>query len=278
MTPENLIAQAPQFYKTDGVRVYDVRVIPDVYGYHYLLKGNARDISASVHFTQSFESNDFGRYGATSILLSTMEKIEIGSIVEVQGQLFAISEQKPLNNVLNEYDFVCLSIFDYYSEFVIDTEAQANRILGANCSRYLLAMQFADMLDVGIPIFPSFFKPLEITRYLTFNVYSTKTRSVAYKDKDLNIAQNKQDFCEIKAVGLDTNDLQKVAYDLYYNAVDFSVAKFPSWEQVNHYDKAFDLKANIQKMDLMINYKIITTQTLEADQLLKKVFWDFKFN
>lgn len=272
MTPKAIISQAPKFYNTPNVFLYETRTIFDKYGYQYIIKGNRTPLNCAVHFTESFEENPFGRFGATSILLSTMQEVKIGSIIEAGGQLFAIAEQKPRNNVLDEYDFNCVSVFDYYKEFIIDTEAQANRILGANSTRFFLDMNFDN-----IPIFPSMFSP-KAEKYLSLNIYSTQTRSTPYKNAQLVIEQQKKDFAELYAVGLDTNELQKVAYDLMFNSNGFALANFPSWEQINRYDLAFDFKPNVQRASLEINYTLTATQPQNADQLIKKVTWNFKFN
>lgn len=272
MTPKALISQAPKFYKTPNVFLYETRKVFDRYGYQYIIKGNKSPLNCAVHFTEKFNSEAFGKFGATSILLSTMDKIAIGSVVEIEGQLFAISEQKSRNNVLDEYDFVCLSVFDYYKDFIIDTDAQANRILGANSTRFLLAMPFD-----GIPIIPSMFAP-KAEKYLSLHIFSTKTRSTPYKNENLLLEQQKKDFAEIYAVGLDTNELQKIAYDLMFNPTGFALANFPSWEQVNRYDLAFDLKPNINRASLEINYTLTNTLPQDADKLIKKIAWNFKFN
>lgn len=271
MMPNSLISEAPKFFKTDDVKVYDVKTIFDNFGYKYLIKQQSKTITASVHFMQNFESNEFGRFNGTTIILSTMESLEIGSIVDIKNQLFAISHQRELNQKLNEFDFVCYSIYDYYNDFILEAPLQQDRILGANSMRFLLDT------PLDIPIIPAMFSPKN-DKYLSLSIYATQTRSTPYKNEDLYIEQQKKDFAELYAIGLDTNELQKVAYDLMFNPKGFALANFVSWEQVKRYDSNFDLKANIWKSSLEINYTITTTQKLNADKLIKNIAWNFNFN
>lgn len=272
MNPKSIISQAPKFYKTPSIFIYETKTIIDKFGYQYLIKGEKKPLKGAVHVIESFESNAFGRFGAKQILLSTMESgVNIGSVIEVRGELFAVVEHKSKNEVLDENDYKCLSLFDYYKDFIIDEGEQINRILGANSLRYILAMNF------NIPVFPSLFTP-KANKYLSVNIYNSNSRSPSFKNSDLVLEQYKRDFGELYAVGLDTDELQEVIHALSYEAKDFTLCNYPSWEQVNYYDTGFDLKPNIHKTNLEINYKIVGTKKQEAIHLIKKVVWDFNFS
>ena len=272
MTPKSVISQAPKFYKTDEVYIYETKTIFDNFGYQYLIKGAKKPLKGAVHFVENFESNAFGRFGGTQILLSTMESgVDIGSVIEARGELFAVVKYKSKNKVLDENDYECLSLFDYYKDFVIDEDQQINRILGSNSLRYILTMDF------NTPIFPSLFTP-KADKYLSVNIYNSNARSPSFKNDNLVLEQYKRDFGEIYAVGLNTDELQEISYKLSYEAKDFTLCNYPSWEQVSYYDMGFDLKPNIHKTSIEVNYKIVGTKKQEAIHLIKKVVWNFNFN
>lgn len=262
----------PKFDDFLPISVYSPQKIKDIYGFQYLIKGEPKSIRGSLHVDTFLEENDFGTFDGRRATLSTDYQLSIGDLVNYQDQLYAVVLQKSYNNVMKLKHYELAPMYQYYSEFIIDSQEQSNRILGANSSRYLLSHDF------GIPIFPSLFKPTGITKYLSLDIYSSQTRSEVYKNDNLLLEQMKQDYLEIKAIGLDTNELQRVSFELQnMSNSDFALGKFPSWEQENRYSKAFDVKANIQKMDLMVNYKLATTEHEESDKIIKKVFWDFKF-
>ena len=251
MNPSTGLSKVPpKFDDFLPIDVYSPQKIKDIYGFQYLIKGEPTSIRGSFHAETFLEENTFGAY---------------------QNTLYAVENQRSYNNVMQLKHYELVSLYDYYSEFVVDTQKQTNRILGANSMRYFLAHNF------GIPIFPSFFKQT-ISKYLSVDIYASQTRSMVYKNDSLLLEQIKKDYLELRAVGLDTNELQKVAFELQNMANnDFALGKFPSWEQEYRYNKAFDLKQNLQKMDLMVNYRLVTTEEQEADKILRKVFWDFKF-
>ena len=272
MNPSTGLSKVPpKFDDFLPIDVYSPQKIKDIYGFQYLIKGEPTSIRGSFHAETFLEENTFGAFEGKRTILSTNTQLNLGDLVSYQNTLYAVENQRSYNNVMQLKHYELVSLYDYYSEFVVDTQKQTNRILGANSMRYFLAHNF------GIPIFPSFFKPT-ISKYLSVDIYASQTRSMVYKNDSLLLEQIKQDYLELGAVGLDTNELQKVAFELQNMANnDFALGKFPSWEQEYRYNKAFDLKQNLQKMDLMVNYRLVTTEEQEADKILRKVFWDFKF-
>lgn len=271
MTKSALLKKAVATYD-DGstILVYDTQKIQDIYGYQYLIKGNTKKVRGSIHRENFLEENPFGRFNGSSIIFSTSEEQQLGSLIEWDGVFWAIERQTSYNEVMNMKHYVCINIFDYYTDFIIDTQDQANRILGANSTRYFLA------LESDIPILPNMFVP-KAPKNITFNAYNTKTRSAPYRNSDNLIEQMKQDEVTLIASGLDTNELQEFAFKLFYNNKNFGLGSFPQWFKIDRYDKAFDLKANLWRCDLVVNYKIVTTIPQEAEHLIKKVFYNFNY-
>lgn len=269
--PKALLAQAPKYFKNIGeIKTYKPLKITDIYGYQYLVKQEAQTIKGAIHTEKFLEENVFGRFNGASIILSTFSKMDCGDIIEANGDFYAIDKQKPYNDKLQECDYVCYSIYDYYKEFVIDTQDQANRILGANSIRYILG--FKQTLQ-DIPLIPSMFAPDPklLNKYISVDIYSSTPLSTPYKNEKGLIEQQKNDKGYLYALGLDTNELQTFAYDLFNNCNEIGFANFPSWQEEKRYSKEFDLKANLQRLELDLNYTITTTEPLEADKLLEKL-------
>lgn len=272
MNASGLLAQAPKrFDDLAEIKVYSPIKFQDIYGFQYLIKGVAKSIRGSIHKESNLEENQFGRYKTYKSIISTKEQLNLGDILEYNGITYAVSSQVNFNRVMDLKHFDLVNLIDYYAEFVVDTQDQANRILGSDCTRYILAMDFN-----GIPVIPSMFEPNQ-SKYLSLSVNSTHTRSLPYKNNELFLEQIKQDNITLYAVGLDTDELQQVAYD-FSQTRDIGIGQFPSWERENKYDMALDLKANIHRLDLVVNYKITTTTKQEVDKLIKRVAWNLNFN
>lgn len=273
MNPASLLAQARTEFKNQSpIRTYSPQTKQDIYGFKYLIKGPSTIIQGAIHTEKFLEENAFGRFNGASIILSTSAKLNAGDLIEANDDLYAIAHQKPFNDRMQEYDYVCYSLYDYYKEFIIDLEEQSERILGSDSTRFILALDFGD-----IPIFPSMFSPNE-PKYLKYSPYNSTPIEMPRLDTQNCIAQTKQDQATLLAVGLDTEELQKVLFVLVKSAKDFGLGNIPAWKQEFRYNKEFDLKANIQKCDLMINYTITTTTPQEAEKLIERVSWDFNFN
>lgn len=276
MNPSSLLAQArSEFKNLASINAYKPQTKQDIYGFKYLIKGEPIQIQGAIHTEAFLEENAFGRFGGASIILSTSTKLNAGDLIETNNDLYAISHQKAYNDTMKEYDFVCYSIYDYYKDFVVDTEEQTKRILGSDSTRYILALDFGD-----IPIFPTMFAPNE-PKYLKYSPYN----SIAFDMPQLNTAdrlilQTKQDHATLLAVGLDTNELQKVLFDLinFSKLNTFGLGSTPSWKTEFRYNKEFDLKANIHSCDLIINYTITNTTPQEAEKLIERCTWNFDFN
>lgn len=271
MDAESLLAQAPQYFENKGeINLYKPRKITDIYGYQYLVKGAPTVIKGAIHTERFLEENPFGNFGGASIILSTHKESEIvcGDLIEANGEFYAIAEQKPINDKTNEYDFVCYSIYDYYKDFLIDDEAQANQILGNNSMRYILPFE-SSVTQTPIPLIPSKFKP-NLDKYISVDIIITEAIGVPYK-KDKLIHQNKRDRVVFYSLGLDTNDLQEFLYDFFNNANNIGFGSFPNWSKDERYNKEFDLRANIYRCEFDVFYSIITNRELEAKKLIEKL-------
>lgn len=276
MNPSALLSKAYDYFENiDTIKVYEPKKLQDIYGYQYLILGDFVEIRASIHTDSFLENNDFGRFGGASIVLSTSEKLSLGSVVQTNQDLYAIEKQKPYNDKMQECDYICRSIYDYYKEFIIDSNDQSQRILGTNSMRYWLSM------DTQIPLIPSMFSPNRLSfnlgqispKYISIGIYNSQPLSLPYRNKEGLIEQDKRDMVKLVAVGLDTNELQNFAYTLVGNEL-FGISSFPSWKQECRYDKDFDLKANIQTMDIEVNYKIVGTLPVSFDTIIKKVSYN----
>lgn len=270
MNAESLLAQAPQFFQNLGqINLYKPKKITDLYGYQYLVKGDPIIIQGAIHTERFLEENPFGNFGGASIILSTHKDtdIECGNLIEANGEFYAISHQKPINDKTNEYDFVCYSIYDYYKDFLIDDEAQANQILGNNSMRYILA------IDSDIPILPSNFALVNNPpKYIKVSIHGSQAQSIVRTNSQSGaLEQWKKDFVTFYAVNLDTNDLLNFANALK-SQEQLGITRFPTWIADNRYNKEFDIKANINKMEIELNYVIVGTQAQTMPPIIREAF------
>lgn len=275
MDAESLLAQAPQYFENKGeINLYKPRKITDLNGFQYLVKGAPTVIKGAIHTERFLEENPFGNFGGASIILSTHKESEIvcGDLIEANGEFYAIAHQKPINDKTNEYDFVCYSIYDYYKDFLIDDEAQANQILGNNSMRYILSIQTQN----NIPILPSFFALVNAPqKYIKVNINSSQANSIVRRNAGSGaLEQWKKDFVTFYAVGLDTNDLLDFA-DTLSKQSELGVTRYPTWIADNRYNKEFDIKANIQRMDIEFNYVIIGTQAQVLPPIIREAFCNY---
>lgn len=270
MNVSQVLAKAPQYFQNIGeINHYTPTKITDLYGYQYLLKGNPTTIKGAIHTETFLEENVFGNFGGKSIILSTQTQMSCGDLIEANGEFYAISHQKPYNDKMKECDYVCYSIYDYYKDFLIDDESQANQILGTNSMRYILA------IESNIPILPSRFAiPSNTPKYIKAEIISSYANAVTYQNSNNVLEQYKTDLASFYAVGLNTNELMNFAYSLQSQS-NLGITKLPNWYQDTRYNKEFDLKANIHKMEIEFNYIITGTQELNAPHLIKKVLFNF---
>ena len=270
MNASQILAKAPQYFQNiSEINHYTPTKITDLYGYQYLLKGNPTKIKGAIHTERFLEENDFGRFGGASIILSTQTQMTCGDLIEANGEFYAIAHQKPYNDKMKECDYVCYSIYDYYKDFLIDDQAQVNQILGTNSMRYILAMQS------DIPLIPSFFTPPPKTsKYISVNIAVSRGNAITYQNQDNFLQQYKTDSVVFLAVGLNTNELMSFEM-LLQKQSNLGFTTPPTWREERRYNKEFDLKANIHRMDIDFNYNIISNQELNAPHLLKKVFVNY---
>lgn len=271
MDAESLLAQAPQYFQNKGqINLYKPKKITDLNGFQYLVKGDPVVIEGAIHTERFLEENPFGNFGGASIVLSTHKEsdIECGNLIEANGEFYAIAHQKPINDKTNEYDFICYSIYDYYKDFLIDDEAQANQILGTNSMRYILAMQS------DIPLIPSFFAPPPNTsKYISVNIETSRGNAITYQNKDNYLQQYKTDSVVFLALNLNTNELMSFEM-LLQRQKDFGFTTPPTWREERRYNKEFDLKANLWRMDIVLNYNIISNQELAGFHYITEAFFN----
>lgn len=135
--------------------------------------------------------------------------------------------------------------------------------------RYILAMQS------DIPLIPSFFTPPPKTnKYISVNIAVSRGNAITYQNQENFLQQYKTDSVVFLAVGLNTNDLMSFEM-LLQKQTKLGFTTPPTWREERRYDKEFDLKANIHRMDIDFNYNIISNQELNAPHLLKKVFVNY---
>lgn len=273
MDAESLLAQAPQYFQNKGqINLYKPKKITDLNGFQYLVKGDPVVIEGAIHTERFLEENPFGNFGGASIILSTHKEsdIECGNLIEANGEFYAIAHQKPINDKTNEYDFVCYSIYDYYKDFLIDDEAQANQVLGNNSMRFILNIQS------DIPIIPSFFALTNNPpKYIKVNINGSQAQSIVRMNETSKVLEQwKKDFVTFYAVNLDTNDLLNFANALR-SQENLGVTRFPTWSADTRYNKEFDIKANIQKMDIEFNYVISGTQAQTMPPILREAFCNY---
>lgn len=270
MNPASLLAQARTEFKNQSpIRTYAPTKITDNYGYQYLLKGEATIIQGAIHTEKFLEENIYGRFNGASIILSTSAKLNAGDLIEANDDLYAIAHQKPFNDRMQEYDYVCYSLYDYYKEFIIDEREQAERILGSNSLRYILALQMRD-----IPILPSFFTP-NTNKYIKVNVNSSQANSITHLNQNELLEQWKKDFVTFYAIGLDTNELLQFC-NMLISQDNLGLTRYPTWSQDHRYCKEFDTMANIHRMELELNYVINGNTPLQRLQpLIKEAFCRF---
>lgn len=261
----DMLELAPNtFDDGSSITLYKPSKIQDIYGYQYLLKGEPSQIRGSIHREKFLEDNPFGLYDGARFILSTKSVLNLGDLIEWEDKLWAIGEETSFNGVMNLHHYKIHSLYAYYQGFIIDSQEQSNRILGANSMRYLLKIKS------DIPLIPSLFKPNK-NKYISVDIYSTQTLSMPFKNKDNFIEQNKKDYVRFLAVGLNTNELQEFIFKFNDDLKDFGILKFPQWKEERRYNKEFDLKANIWSCELEINYNIITSNRLEDGKLIQKL-------
>lgn len=259
----DLLELAPKYFDDQReIITYPAQKLTDIYGYQYLVKGEPTLISGSIHKESFQEENVFGLYEGAKYILSTELDLPLGLIVEWENELWAISHETSFNKVMDLHHYVLHSLYGYYKEFIIDQDAQANRILGSNSMRYLLTM------ESEIPLIPSLFKPT-LEKYISIDIYTTQTLSLPYRNADNFIEQNKRDYVRFLALGLDTNELQSFIFKFNEPFPMFGITNFPHWKEEKRYTKEFDLKANLWSCDIEINYNITTTNKLEDEKLIK---------
>lgn len=272
MTPKELLSKAPKPYidKQIALNYYPTTALTDLYGYKYLLKDNPTSIIGSVHLESELEENSFGRFSASGIIVSTEQTLICGNLIEWDNALFAIKETKSFNTQMGLNHYVCTSLFDYYADFLIDEEAQANQILGTNSMRYFLA------LNSDIPLLPSFFEiPTNTPKYISVNISSSRANALTYQNDDNLLQQYKTDSVVLLAVGLNTNELMSFEMLLQQQS-NLGFTRPPTWSAEKRYNKEFDLKANLWRMELEVNYNILSNQELNAPHLIKKVLVNYQ--
>lgn len=254
----------PFIDKKNNILHYKPQKIRDSYGYQYLIKGTPTPIEGTMHRESYLENNPFGRYGGDTTKISTPIQLSLGDLIEYNGVLYAVEIQLSYNDPMKLKHFVLKSLYDYYKEFIIDTADQANRILGVNSMRYLLA--FAP--KSGIAIIPARFDQTS-PKQIRAEIVSTQTISTPFRNKDNLIQQNKKDNITLWGSGLDTNDLQEFLFDFFNNAKDLGFSNFPFWKAEERYNKEFDLRANIHSCNFDVYYSITNTNPLDAEELIK---------
>lgn len=270
MKPKELLAKAPKPYieKQIALNYYPTTSITDLYGYKYLLKGDPTSIIGSVHLESELEENSFGRFSASGIIVSTQQTLICGNLIEWGNALFAIKETKSLNTQMGLNHYVCTSLFDYYAGFLIDDADQANQILGTNSMRYILAM------DSDIPLIPSFFAPPTNTnKYISVSITTSRANSITYQNDDNLLQQYKTDSVVFLALNLNTNELMSFEM-LLQQQNDFGFTTPPTWREERRYNKEFDLKSNLWRMDIDLNYNIFSNQELAGLHYIKDAFFN----
>lgn len=269
MNASQVLAKAPQYFQNIGaINHYTPTKITDLYGYQYLLKGNPTQIKGAIHTETFLEGNQFGRFGGKSIILSTQTQMNCGDLIEANGEFYAIAHQKPYNDKMKECDYVCYSIYDYYADFLIDDEAQTQQILGTNSMRYILAM------DSDIPLIPSFFTPPTNTnKYISVSIATSRANSITYQNDDNLLQQYKTDSVVFLALNLNTNELMSFEM-LLQKQSNFGFTTPPTWREERRYNKEFDLKSNLWRMDIDLNYNIFSNQELAGLHYIKEAFFN----
>lgn len=269
MNASQVLAKAPQYFQNIGaINHYTPTKITDLYGYQYLLKGNPTQIKGAIHTETFLEENQFGRFGGKSIILSTQTQMNCGDLIEANGEFYAIAHQKPYNDKMKECDYVCYSIYDYYADFLIDDEAQTQQILGTNSMRYILAM------DSDIPLIPSFFTPPTNTnKYISVSIATSRANSITYQNDDNLLQQYKTDSVVFLALNLNTNELMSFEM-LLQKQSNFGFTTPPTWREERRYNKEFDLKSNLWRMDIDLNYNIFSNQELAGLHYIKEAFFN----
>lgn len=269
MNASQVLAKAPQYFQNIGeINHYTPTKITDLYGYQYLVKGTPTKIKGAIHTERFLEENPFGNFGGASIILSTQTQMSCGDLIEANGEFYAIAHQKPYNDKMKECDYVCYSIYDYYKDFLIDDETQANQILGTNSMRYILAMQS------DIPLIPSFFAPPPNTsKYISVNIAVSRGNAITYQNQDNYLQQYKTDSVVFLALNLNTNDLMSFEM-LLQKQTNLGFTTPPTWREERRYNKEFDIKSNLWRMDIDFNYNIISNQELAGFHYIKDAFFN----
>lgn len=241
--------------------------LQDIYGYQYLVRQEQTPLKASsIHKDEKVYENDFGLKRNNRIILSTPQFLKAGDIVVCDNGEYAVAGRYAQNETDEIYHYDLESAYSYYNEFIINEEAQAERILGSNSLRY-----FIDA-NAKIPIIPSMFET-DLEKYISVDVWRTEALGTPYRDpSDGRIYQPKKDYVKLIAVGLTTDELQFFIFNsLKDKTKQIGYANTPSWELYHTYDKNLDLKGNVWKLDLIINYYIITNEAVDGGGIIKQI-------